>query len=577
MQALSKEGLLLDEAKQKAAEIANAFPPSAQFQLLTNDFSGVQQRIINRDDFLSNLDKIKISTQSHSINEILKRQQDFFSNASQGNRLNFVVSDFQETMFGDKAETDSTMQLTLVPLAANKGNNVFIDSCWLASPVVQLNQQTELSIRVKNSGADAAENVPLKLSINGFQKSVTTVSVPAEGESVAQINFTTTQAGWQRGEISITDNPVTFDDTWYFSFAVAEKINVYHISHQKPNEYIKTLYNNNPVTAFTYTSDNAIDYTSLKNSNLVVLSNMQDISTGLGSELKKFCSEGGSAVIFPDTVINQGWKNFFATMGIESWGTMVTNANNVKRFERNDELFKDVFEKIADNISLPAVSSYYSIADYSRSKREVLISLEDGSPLLCRFRTGKGSVYLFMIPANESWSNFVTHALFVPVMTRAALLSMQNVKLAYTLGSNEGISLKNVSAAGESSMHLKNTKLAVDIIPEMRNSPEGMTLFIGDAAQQAGSFNLIGNDSIISVISLNYNRSESVMKFYGTDKLPQQFNSSLYKSFKIIDTSVPNLTKTITEESKGVSLWKYCIILVLLFLFTEILLLRFMN
>ena len=45
MQAESEKGTLLDEAKEKAKEIAAAYKSSDLFQLLTNDFEGRHQRL----------------------------------------------------------------------------------------------------------------------------------------------------------------------------------------------------------------------------------------------------------------------------------------------------------------------------------------------------------------------------------------------------------------------------------------------------------------------------------------------------------------------------------------------------
>jgi hypothetical protein len=51
MEALSTGGRLLDLAKTKAREIANAYNPSDLYQVLTNDFEGIHQRFVNRDEF----------------------------------------------------------------------------------------------------------------------------------------------------------------------------------------------------------------------------------------------------------------------------------------------------------------------------------------------------------------------------------------------------------------------------------------------------------------------------------------------------------------------------------------------
>ena len=51
MESVSKEGTSLDEAKNKAREIALAGRPADQFQLLTNDFEARHQRLVTREQF----------------------------------------------------------------------------------------------------------------------------------------------------------------------------------------------------------------------------------------------------------------------------------------------------------------------------------------------------------------------------------------------------------------------------------------------------------------------------------------------------------------------------------------------
>jgi hypothetical protein len=61
MEALSAGGRLLDEAKNKALEIADACKPSDLFQLLTTDFEGRHQRFVSRDEFRNLVEEVKIS------------------------------------------------------------------------------------------------------------------------------------------------------------------------------------------------------------------------------------------------------------------------------------------------------------------------------------------------------------------------------------------------------------------------------------------------------------------------------------------------------------------------------------
>lgn len=71
MDAVNKEGSLLDEAKRKAKEVIKAFQINDRFQVLTNDFEGKHQRLVNADEALQAIDEIKISSASRKLQQVL--------------------------------------------------------------------------------------------------------------------------------------------------------------------------------------------------------------------------------------------------------------------------------------------------------------------------------------------------------------------------------------------------------------------------------------------------------------------------------------------------------------------------
>src|SRR5690349_9683835 len=79
METVNKEGSLLDEAKRKAKEIARSYDINDQFQLITNDFEGKHQRLVNKDEFVQLLDEVKISAANKTLQQILNRQQASFA------------------------------------------------------------------------------------------------------------------------------------------------------------------------------------------------------------------------------------------------------------------------------------------------------------------------------------------------------------------------------------------------------------------------------------------------------------------------------------------------------------------
>jgi hypothetical protein len=101
MQTLNREGSLLDEAKQKAKQIASAYSINDRFQLLTQDFEGKHQRLLNRDEFNDAVDAVKISPQSRSLAQITARQQSLLGMTPGAVKRSYIISDFQKNIAGN--------------------------------------------------------------------------------------------------------------------------------------------------------------------------------------------------------------------------------------------------------------------------------------------------------------------------------------------------------------------------------------------------------------------------------------------------------------------------------------------
>jgi uncharacterized membrane protein len=180
MESTNKKGTLLENAKSHAAEIINVYKPSDKFHLLTNDFEGKHQRFVSKEEFLEQLNEVKISSATRSLNDIVKRQQDFLQNSSFKSKYIFLLSDFQKnTSLIDKSVIDTSILLTCIPITAAEVNNVFIDSVWFENPIQQYGTQQLLHAIVINKSNKDIENGTLKLFINNTQVSLNSFDVSA--------------------------------------------------------------------------------------------------------------------------------------------------------------------------------------------------------------------------------------------------------------------------------------------------------------------------------------------------------------------------------------------------------------
>ncbi|RZL53009.1 MAG: hypothetical protein EOO93_21545, partial [Pedobacter sp.] len=127
MEAINKDGNLLDEAKRRAKELIKGFGVNDRFQLLTNDFEGKHQRLLNADEFLKALYDVQISAANRNLQQILNRQGNVLTGSV--NRYSFIISDFQKNIAKKPTlSTKKDIQYAFIKLNATGLPNVAVDS-----------------------------------------------------------------------------------------------------------------------------------------------------------------------------------------------------------------------------------------------------------------------------------------------------------------------------------------------------------------------------------------------------------------------------------------------------------------
>ena len=364
MEQVNEEGLLLDEASLRASEIAKAYGSADVLQLLTNDFEPRHQHLLNKDDFQKMLDEAKISPASQSLEKILKRQADALNYSGEKSRDIFVISDFQNGMLSENLKgIDTSANIYLVPLKANVAPNLYIDSCWFASPINSPGSDAELKIKIVNNSSDNRENIPIKLQINGVQKALSSVSVGAGQDIITELKFKVDKPGFFSAVLEITDFPVVYDDEFFFSFHVAAETRVLCIFEGKEPKALASLFKDEPAVKYSAEAIGALKYESFRNNDLVILSDVKQLSSGLQQELSTYIKNGHSVLLIPSETADISTYNQFLTLsGLPAITALDTLNAKVKGIEFQSDIYKHVFTSKDANVDLPLVFQHFGLS-----------------------------------------------------------------------------------------------------------------------------------------------------------------------------------------------------------------------
>ncbi len=565
-----KNGILLETAKNKARAIINGYGNAENFQILTSDFEGKQQRLLSKNDALQTIDNIKLSAASKKISEVLKRQKQAFENQSQKNQISYIISDFQKN-FSDfeNIKNDSNFTINFVPVQANIDHNIFIDSTWLTSPIIRINSPIQLKVRIRNIGNENIENIAITLKINSIQKALVNVNCEAHSYTDGEITFTLNSTGIQQGELSIIDNPISFDDKLFFTISTSSSNQILCINGGEENKFIKNVFEGDDAFILNNCNENKIDYSSFNKNQLIILNEPNSLTSGLSSELKKYLEGGGFLLIIPPqqnkiTEIN----SFLSEVNSINFGVPVKQNLKVDHINTQEELFKDVFLKFPRNIDLPTISQYYETIKSTSNKGTSLMQLNNGLPFIYQSTYKKGKVIILTVPLNELWSNLTQHSIFVPLMLKMAFGNSSYSSLYSTIDKDKWINTKLDFQGAEKIAHIVGND--ADFLAEVKLQDGKNTVYIDEQIKKAGIFHLEMKDKkeASALFAMNYNRAESYTQTLDISELTKNIKA------EILNDDATVIQQKISQELSGTQLWRVCLMLCLLFVLIEILLLK---
>lgn len=565
MSALGDQAALLDQAKEKAAEIANAYSETDRFNLLTNDFEGRHQRMVSRDEFILLLDEVDESPVVRKLQSVREKQKQVLTDEE--NEVSFIISDFQKNI--TDLMPDSSVYLVRLEPVAKK--NVSIDSCWLDAPVQLTNQSRELYVRISNRGDEDVEVSQLSLHVNDQLTAIGDFSIPANSTTTDTLVFTIKQPGWNDAEVTITDYPVSFDDSWHFSFDAKDKLRVLVITNDRPSPYFAALGGEEFMEVVQFTS-NQVNYSVFSGFQLIVIDQVTNVSSGLASELQTYAEEGGQLLLFPaiNSEVNS-YNALLSALGAGSFGRLSTGDKRIARFNKDNRLFRDVFDELPENALLPTCSQSFAIANPTRSGAEDLIFFADGSPFLSVCPSGRGNVFTASSPPNTNVSDLPRHSLFVLMVAQAASAGGSSNDLSYVIGSHPIIEVDNVLESSDQVFRVKSE--TSEFLPEQRPLGSKVLLNMHEQVRSAATYEItLPNTDFSRLVSFNYDRTESDLVALTKAELEERYGSTGV----ILDGGSQSLQASVGRISGGRQLWKLCIILALVFLGIEVLLLRFL-
>ncbi len=576
MQRRGGETSLLDEMRAKAAALVEGFEMNTRFVLLTNDFHPRHNRLLSKEEYLQELGSVVPTSATVGLDDVILRNRTITVSMQYASRWLFALSDFQRAVFKtDSKAADSTLHLVLAPAAVSSDQNIFVDSLWLGNPLLRPGMESIIHVRVSNDGSSDVAGIPLSIDLDGKRVAIANADIAAGQSTELAIPFIVPSKGFHQGIVSLQDYPIVFDDALFFSFEVLSQLKVLEIYENQPDTYLNMLFREDPDVAHLAVNALGVDMQSLKGYQMIVLNQLQQMSSGLQDALKAFVEAGGSLVLFPGEQSQDAYNQLTVSYGIE-YGALDVFATRMGNLSKDHPFFKDVIAEIPNQPDFPQIKKHLRINLLPEKKHDPLLSLVQDDPLLVLAQSeNQGNVYAFSIPTDQQWSAFSANALFPALMYKMLYISPLLPSAYLVLGEQTEVNSRLPEDAEASDIRIEDAEKTMSLIPGFRSGRQSTALIVEGLKNESAHYRVMVRDSLAGVFSSNLQRKESYLASMSADELLEEYPEEAFKSTDILTESAPVFAAEVSKMQTGASLWRWFIAAALLFLLAEILMIRF--
>ena len=579
MKSHSAEKTLFEDSRSSAMKLVDNLNQTQKYILLSNDRDPKNEYPMNKDEMIMRLSEMKAEAASTSFEDIynslsyIRKKNDFESSTL------IAYSDFQKNMMNFRdLKNDSTIQVVIFPLKSDFQNNIYIDSVWLQSPVLQKNMTNELNARIVNETSDDIKGLPVNFSLDDNIVAYTTCDINAKSHSDVNMQFVIDEEGDREAKVTIKDSPITFDDEYNLVLKVRPSINVIEIKPSAVNgqqstvNSLELLLDGDVLINYLSMNPYNIDQDVIDNAQMIVVDEDADLNETMQQTLLDFADNGGTLLIFNDEDSDNSL--IYNNIGIRR-NDFDENKTRVEYIAQRNSFFDDIFVKLPENADFPEVNKHLR---FNVSKNVLnIISLQNGDPLLMMTNNGKGNIFVMSTSLDEEYSDLADHALLVPLMYKMALIGGNVTDLSYTLGVDKTMNINEISLNVDDRISLRNDN-SYEMFPLVEKRDNNNYINFFEDLPSSGFYDVYKNEDFVKTVAWNDNRSESKMSFYEKEELNKLFKDNNLNILAVIDNvETQNLT---SDDMMGMivkdsAIWKIFIIIALISLLIEILILRF--
>ncbi len=570
-------GAYFQQAKNVAENILKQYPNTDEFLVLP--FSEIKgyKRFYPKKQALRKLRKIQTDIRTASLPEIFAKTEKIFAKARNPQRHLFLVSDFQKnTVFLDSTiKLLENYQVNLIKIGEESRPNAYVSKLEYLNRTLDNTTPLSWKVVVKNSGKSEIKSMALRLSVNGKIKDRATLNIPPDQTAEKKLHYTDNAFGWKKGKIEIDDPNLIFDNTFFFTYEVKEKINVGVFYKQKIPTGLRLLlekvFEKEFVTSFEPLQK--FDVNSLGKFSVIILYGIPEWSDAMFTHLQKWLDEGNGLILVPQAEDDKTSLDDFLQK------FQLGEILNFKEYPQGIELhkpplespfYKGVFREEKGEFLSPKIYKLFQIRPNPAVPYEELVRTYEDNPFALHFPKNSGHLFVLASSLDPAWSSLQKNDFFVPFFHRMFVMSSRPVpKFFYVSGEN--LPSFSVKTSEKLPVRLKLETDSLEIIPEQYQEGNFRKILLQNLTLKPGIYEVLQGKKLLRYLAVNPSSQESEMQFASLEELKETFSK-----FSVLQGNMLSVSTHIQGNVLGSSLAGIFLLLVLLALLAEMAVVKFL-
>ncbi len=287
--------------------------------------------------------------------------------------------------------------------------------------------RTRLSVqaRVIARSLEAPRTVRAQLQIDGRASGEQTVTLPVDGERVVAFDAVPLPSGRVRGMITLENDKLAADDTFYFALAGEDALPVVLLAANDAIES-ETLFAERalaigraPTVRITRQLPGTLTSPTLRNAGLAVVWDTP-LTAGENTALDAFVQAGGGAVVVVGRRLSARGANIpMSVVTVDGATDRFSDRGGTFGEVQNEHPLFSAFRETPGALTSARFLRYARVTPAAGS--DVIARFDDGLPAVIERRVGAGRVITLAVPMDTRTGDLPLQPAFLPFLRRLAL------------------------------------------------------------------------------------------------------------------------------------------------------------